>query len=286
MKSADSPTRPSAADYQTCVTRSYNPGKARLIARRPEVLADYDAYAASRGRPHLIARTNIWGNPDAGYQQRLYEHTWKGGWLEDVRSDVMAAARGFCLLCNATQPGTIDHLLPQSGYPTLSIFAGNLIAACAECNRRKSHTNHDDPDRQFVHPYFEAIPRDRPFLRAEAIANGVLSPQFGVVDHPDIDPELTARLRWQFEELQMAPFYRNEAVIAFQKRQYAWAEAAENGWPDLEVVLRGDLRSVVRAFGVNYWESAFMQGLVDSPELQADPMHYLTANVAELVPIP
>ncbi|MBO9706700.1 MAG: HNH endonuclease [Caulobacter sp.] len=282
MRRADAPTRPSLTDYDACVRRSYRPGKTHLTNRRADVETGYGTYAAGRGRPHLVARTKDWGDPDVGFQQGLYEHTWEGGWLEDVRSDVLAAARGICLLCNAAQPRTIDHLLPQSDYPALSIYAPNLIGACADCNRIKSNKCHDDPARQFVHPYFEPIPTDLPFLRAEVIADGVLSPQFEIVDHDGIDGELTARLRWQFAELQVNSFYRNEAVLFFQKRQYAWEEAAEAGWVGLATSLRGDLRSTVRAFGVNYWESAFIQGLLDSAEFRADPMKFLTANVATL----
>ena len=280
MRSADAPTRPSAEDYETCVTRSYRPGKTRLEVRRPDVLEQYQAYEASRGRPHLMARTNGWGEPDVGFQRGLYEHTWQNGWLQDVRSDVFAAAKRTCLLCNAAQPGSIDHLLPQSEYPALSIFSGNLIAACEHCNRLKSNTSNDEPTQQFVHPYFEQIPRDIAFLRADAIVDGVLSPQFEIVDHPEIDDELTARLRWQFAELEIGDFYRNEAVLSFQKRQYGWIEPAESGWETLSVSIDGDRRSIARAFGLNYWETAFLQGLLDSPAFQADPMRFLTANVA------
>ena len=282
MRRADAPVRPMMKDYDDVVERSIDRRKAGLLARRDDVEIAYLAYPAGKGRPHLTDRTDGWGDPDVGWQKAIYEHTYKDGWLKDLGGAVYAAARGTCLLCNAAQPGTIDHLLPQSLYPALSIFAPNLIGACADCNRIKSNTSNNNPREQFVHPYFEDIPRDVPFLRADVIVNGVLSPQFQIVDHPQIDEELTARLRWQFNLLEMNGYYRHQAVLFFEEKQYGWQEVAEIGWAELAASLSGDLRSATRPRGVNFWKCAFLQGLLDSAEFQAEPLRYLTIDVASL----
>ena len=52
---------------------------------------------------------------------------------------------------------SVDHFLPKSVYPTLSIFPPNLIVACTACNDRIKRANMKFP---IFHPYFHDISKN------------------------------------------------------------------------------------------------------------------------------
>ncbi len=267
MRNLNRPGRNSTDDYDLCVRRSNKPGKTRLQARHGEVMAQYALYPDAKGRPHLVAETDSWGAPDADYQRKLYLKTYDGGLLGDLRGEAMELAEGRCPLCSAAPPEELDHFLPQSSHPALSIYGLNLVFACGRCNLLKGQWCSSELARQFVHPYLEQIPRDRRFLICSPYAGGVLSPQYEIIDHPEIDPALTQRLRWQFERLELSGRYRVEAVRHFRNRRSQWADVvAEGGFDALRLALQKERSSFVDNLGVNDLLPAFMQGLIDCPD--------------------
>lgn len=61
-----------------------------------------------------------------------------------------------CLYCNIGIPESLDHYLPKSKFPLLSINPANLIPCCYSCNTRlNSVSSHGEA--LIVHPYFNKI---------------------------------------------------------------------------------------------------------------------------------
>lgn len=274
MRNATGPARSAAADYDACVKRARQPKKASLHARRDEVIEHYRLYRECGGRAHLAPRSDGWGAPDEPCQISLYDLTYEGKFLEDIRSDALWLAQDRCLLCSAARPGTLDHFLPKDTFPALSLLSANLIAACADCNHRKGTLAHADPARQFVHPYLDDIP-DVTFLRATVTANGVLSPAFEIMGAPGLDADLLARLTWQFGELRLNQAYAAEAMLFLGERRLDWRTLAQIGWETLQEALRRERDSAVDDTGPNRWKPAFLAGLMESAEVQAAPLQLI-----------
>jgi hypothetical protein len=241
------------------------------------VFESYERYLSNLGRPHLVPRTANWGNRHAEWQRSLFDQTYDRGWLSDVRSEILSLASSRCVFCSTSQPSSLDHFLPKEQYPSLSILSINLIAACEPCNRKKGGWCPDEPNKQFVHPYLEVIPSDQAFIRCRPIASGVLSPKYEVVDSPNIEAGLTARLRTQFERLELDALYQAEAVIYFNERKDVWADVAAQGWDLLEEALEREREPLERLWGPNVWKAAFLSGLHGSPEFRQDPLYFLSA---------
>lgn len=275
MRNVPGPARSATADYDACVERSRRPKKQGLQARRAEVIDHYQEYQACGGRAHLAPRTVGWGAQDETWQISLYDLTYEGEFLQDIRSDALWLAQDRCLLCSAARPGTLDHFLPKDVFPTLSLLSANLIAACADCNHRKGTLAEADPARQFVHPYLDVIPADVTFLRATVVADGVLSPVFEIADAAGLGGNLLDRLRWQFSELRLNQAYVAESMLFLGERRRDWRGLAEIGWATLEDALRRERDSAVDDTGPNRWKPAFLTALIESPEVQAAPLQLI-----------
>lgn len=63
-----------------------------------------------------------------------------------------------CPLCDlGVEPSELDHFLPKSQYPLLSVTPENLIPSCIVCNKRKSSNFTNDYYSIPFHPYYEDI---------------------------------------------------------------------------------------------------------------------------------
>ncbi|MEP4927290.1 MAG: hypothetical protein ABJT31_05895 [Hyphomicrobiales bacterium] len=59
----------------------------------------------------------------------------------------------------------LDRFLPKTTFGVLSIYCRNLIPICPSCNVRKRAEANPDPNRHYLHAYFELLPQGR-FLEA------------------------------------------------------------------------------------------------------------------------
>ncbi|MBN3002520.1 HNH endonuclease [Chromobacterium alkanivorans] len=81
----------------------------------------------------------------------------------------MLAPLGKCPYCGFGQVSTLDHFLSKSYYPMFSIFPGNLIPSCADCNKDKGSSVLTEYN-QTLHPYFESDSIDlRRWVFAEVV---------------------------------------------------------------------------------------------------------------------
>lgn len=65
------------------------------------------------------------------------------------------APYGKCPFCGFGQATTLDHYLPKSKFPSLSVLPFNLIPACTDCNKVKHTKLADTAEKQVIHPYYD-----------------------------------------------------------------------------------------------------------------------------------
>jgi hypothetical protein len=65
------------------------------------------------------------------------------------------APLGRCPFCGFGHASTLDHYLPKSKYPQLSVLPLNLIPCCKDCNLVKLADVVLTQDQQCLHPYFD-----------------------------------------------------------------------------------------------------------------------------------
>ncbi|WP_343686107.1 hypothetical protein [Chryseobacterium gleum] len=76
-----------------------------------------------------------------------------------------AAPYGKCPLCSVRLVETLDHYLPKSLYPILSVVPVNLIPACSSCNTGKKISYPTNSVEQTFHPYYDDV-QDERWIRA------------------------------------------------------------------------------------------------------------------------
>lgn len=70
---------------------------------------------------------------------------------------VSSAPDGICTNCNHRVADTLDHYLPKSEYPILSVSLVNLIPSCAQCNKYKLVSCPLSSEQETIHPYYDDI---------------------------------------------------------------------------------------------------------------------------------
>lgn len=92
--------------------------------------------------------------------------------LVDLYSDHLSATKGAaravydqirnsapnkkCPLCGVGTVAVLDHHLPKSSYPDLSVSPRNLVPACHYCNDNKKAKFPKNAEAQTLHPYFDS----------------------------------------------------------------------------------------------------------------------------------
>lgn len=66
----------------------------------------------------------------------------------------LSANLGICPFCGFGHVNTLDHYLPKSKFPLVSILPINLVPCCADCNKGKTSRVAVEPSELSLHPYF------------------------------------------------------------------------------------------------------------------------------------
>ncbi|XVV12613.1 HNH endonuclease [Actinoplanes sp. CA-131856] len=180
-----------------------------------------------------------------------------------------AAVHQRCPLCGHGRVSTLDHQLPKSSYPLLAVVPDNLVPACSDCNHRKNSVAPVSSETQTLHPYFDDADHAR-WLFAEVEHGEETTVRFYADPVAAFDPTMQARIRYHFEQFQLATLY---GVLAAQElagirsqisrlRKAAGPEAVADE-------LRGRAESRAE-YSLNCWQSALYEALAADPVYLAD----------------
>lgn len=69
----------------------------------------------------------------------------------------LSAELGICPFCGFGHVNTLDHFLPKSKFPLISILPINLVPCCADCNKGKTSRVARRAEQLSLHPYFNDL---------------------------------------------------------------------------------------------------------------------------------
>lgn len=188
-------------------------------------------------------------------------------------SDFRDLSPDCCPLCGGFDPSSLDHLLPKSTHPDLTIYSLNLVPACS-CNVKKSNILHGgDENKTFFHPYFDACLKER-LLMSEITGGDLINPDIKIKGLPltNVHPD---KIQFHIDNI-----INKTNVIKWTSNK--WANALRN--------LRSVITSIPRYKGVishlemidylndsimlsdedsntpNNWRSMLLYGIKNSPE--------------------
>lgn len=171
------------------------------------------------------------------------------------------AVRNICPICGIRQVKTLDHYLPKSQFPTLSLTPNNLIPACLECNVDKKDDVSLDSKNVPVHLYFDNIPDDK-FLHVTVMDNLEV---LYYISCPNVEDEgLKARLEKHLDFYKLHELYSSHAASEIADKIHMWKTALEKFGEDiLRLYIDSECRSA-EMNDINSWKSALYRGLVNN----------------------
>lgn len=123
-----------------------------------------------------------------------------------------AAPNGKCPFCGFGHAETLDHYLPKSAFPLLSIAPQNLVPACRTCNTEKLTGIASSLGEQCLHPYYDGshFISDR-WLHATVRKTSPATLDFFINTPSHWLPEWTSRVESHFRDFKLSARYKIES---------------------------------------------------------------------------
>ncbi len=175
----------------------------------------------------------------------------------------------LCPYCGKVEaPIEIDHIAPKSEWAEYSIYTGNLVAVCSECNLTK-RDNYRDPAtaaRLFLNPYVDSFMSGE-FVHVVISADplyGFDVPDFEFVPSVMLPPADYNRVSTHFKRLEVASRYARFGVNRLKLLKLSWSGKARAD-------LLGDLvrqnTNEGKVYGDNCWACLLYRSILGNNNL-------------------
>lgn len=197
--------------------------------------------------------------------QRIYNAynlTYKGKKLNYIRADLCKNVFS-CPYCGISQAETLDHYMPKSTYKVLAVCRMNLIPMCPTCNRLKKDKTYNN----FVHCYYQEFPSKIRFLKANVeIKKGLftISFEYDFDSFPEEYSPLKEKLKSQQTEIDLFSRMKKAAICFIND---LCEECCVENNDELKKWLNRRKDSSINSRGLNDWQSALLEGILNIPNL-------------------
>lgn len=276
MRAIATPNQDAQAVYQACVNSIAD----YALRSRLEALTSLIGFAASdykmKGREKKLytLTANDCENEDyvicnvtKSELKNVYT-TYMVGKARPARSiydEILSRAPlGRCPFCGMGHASTLDHYLPKSKYPLLSVVPLNLVPCCKDCNTGKRTSIFIKEEEQVLHPYLD----ENPFTIDQWLFAEVLPTEPEAVSYfvraPEFWDEISKkRIEAHFAAFNLARRFSIEAANELaNQRQFLDDFKRKYGNIALLELLADQVRSHLKAH-VNSWQTALYQALIE-----------------------
>lgn len=258
--------------YAAASTPNYAALAAASTAARSADLAALTGRVGAAGRRHAAALPDVHVLPQARLTKVEKENLIDGydhrsaavkRLLETMRMSLPHNHRDLCPYCNLDSTYQLDHYLPKTKYPELSLYGPNLLPICGRCNQIKFNSIATPAGNRIF-----LIPSDDVFLR-EGLLLATLTmdpvPRFNFTIDPAAQlaaPE-RAQVERHFVRLQLALRYRRRANALLEPLREAVRKGGSRARVARKLMLSG-LRSAANAGPANSWELAMYRAILNN----------------------
>ncbi len=279
MRAINPPCDDPSTVYLTCINSIADEG---LRNRLSELTSDIEIYANHYRQKGLEKQLYIL-QPNHSLDDQVILGTVTKKELKNVYSSHMVGKRkparavydallskapnGRCPFCGLGHASTLDHFLPKTKYPQLSVVPLNLVPSCKDCNTGKSSAVASRAEEQCLHPYFdrEQFIHDQ-WLFAEIIDSVPQTVRYFVNAPNYWDSESKERVQAHFKEFNLAYRYTIEAASELANQRYIFDSfMSTNGHEALIELLKSHVCSFEKVH-MNSWQTALYQALVNDLE--------------------
>lgn len=175
------------------------------------------------------------------------------------------APLGRCPLCGLGHASTLDHYLPKSKYPQLSVLPINLVPSCKDCNTGKLSSIASTKQEQSLHPYFDHEQYvDDQWLYAEVVQSSPVTLRYYVFPPSHWDNTSICRVETHFLEFNLAERYAIEASNELSNVRNILSSYFElDGFKAIKQLISIQAKTYASEHK-NSWQTAMFQALEDS----------------------
>ncbi|MFC5411905.1 HNH endonuclease [Larkinella bovis] len=178
---------------------------------------------------------------------------------------LLSAPKGKCPLCNQRIADTLDHYLPKTLYPLLSVTPINLIPACSVCNKGKLIDYPLNSEQESLHPYYDNIENEE-WLKCEVLEVNPIIFKYSV-QSPDCWSELLKeRVMNHFNSFKLNTLYVIHAIEEFANIKFQIEKLFNNGGQQLLKDHLSDCYESRKIIDRNSWQTAFYKALFDNDD--------------------
>lgn len=269
MRKLDKPTENPKIVFETCISRVKDPALKRKLEsvsdNIKEAAEKYDAAGASKEFFKLHEHHNVAGIVTQKEMEKIYTDRMVNSkapgrkYYDNLRA---SPPQGICPLCGQRPVSTLDHYLPKTKFPSLSVVLYNLVPACSECNKTKSDKIPKKAEDQTIHPYYDDLERDQ-WLFANVEHTSPVSIVFFANPPEDMDEILSERIKEHFKVFQLGLLYASQAAVELSNIRYRLNNIWEKrGAIQVKEHLLEEYSSR-KAVHVNSWQTAMYQAIAN-----------------------
>jgi 5-methylcytosine-specific restriction endonuclease McrA len=249
----DPPSRDCPADFRSITGNRHGRASLLLTAASRNVFRAYGRYVARSADASKIlplrakesTREALRSNYPVLRDRAIY-------------GELLRVTEGRCPMCGFGEASTLDHYLPLSQYPEFSVFAMNLVPACARCNQLKGELVGKMPERQFLHAFFDQIPSTAVLVCRVDVQPRTVLVKYRARENSRVQADVLARIRYQFDQLKLADRFERQALNELGDRSAAFEQSVAPGanYDALRDRLRAEARAFRTILGPNHWKTA------------------------------
>ena len=168
-----------------------------------------------------------------------------------------------CPLCDVGVVTTLDHHLPKSKYPALTVAPNNLVPSCTWCQRAKDNWFPKAVEEQILHPYFDDF-EGEVWLHADVVEVAPAVFEFSAAPPEAWDQVRTDRAKTHLKTFDLDVLYTSNAGQELANIRKRLADLYAIGGADAvraHLVDEAATRSHAR---LNSWQSAMYSAAADS----------------------
>jgi 5-methylcytosine-specific restriction endonuclease McrA len=170
----------------------------------------------------------------------------------------LSAPNGKCPICSQRLVRTLDHYLPKSKYPLLSIVPYNLVPSCHDCNKDKLVDVPTKGEDETLHPYYDSVESES-WLKSKIINLKPILFEFYTSPPLAWNKLLRDRISNHFSVYLLNDLYSTHALEEFENIKFQLTSLFQKGGTDL---LKAHLADCYRSrFEVNKnsWQTALYE---------------------------
>lgn len=180
----------------------------------------------------------------------------------------------YCPYCQNNDVKHLDHFLPKTEFPSLSVSPLNLVPLCSDCNTAKRATT------GFFNPYFEDVDSEQYLFCDILFQNNDFIIKFESKHPSEWSGEKYKRVESIFTKMteghEILGLFNKWSRTIINESKRNLIKSAHRGQGDFEETLLDSYKDAVEEQGINYWKSALYYCLLKNLEETHEYFNSLT----------